>query len=185
MRKHTHTHKQQIWVQKNFNWYSIKVKVNVWNMKCVNFPLCRNIHISLSVFSLRLSCYRTAAVVLRLQRLTFPFLWCFQPTVFWRAKASLCVYQEDYNLLCSWKQKKDLAAPIICSLFLTIKAWRNKYPKTAGWWYTVPFPVSSRCPLPTNRPHSASVPTAPTQKTVYCHNAAGENIPPLMGHLFF
>lgn len=149
------------------------VKVNVWNKKCVNFPLCRHTPISPSLFSLKLSCYWTAAVVLTLQRLTSPFLWCFQPTVFWRAKASLCVYPEDYNLLRSWKQKKDLAAPIICSLFLTIKAWRNKYPKTAGWWYTAPFPVTSRCLLPTNRPHSASVPTAPTQKTVYCHNAAG------------
>lgn len=50
------------------------------------------------------------------------FLFCNVAKLFWRAMVSLCVYPEDYNLLSSWKQKKDLATPIICSLFLTIKA---------------------------------------------------------------
>lgn len=86
-------------------------------------------------------------------RKSWSFLFCNVAKLFWRAMVSLCVYPEDYNLLSSWKQKKDLATPIICSLFLTIKAWRKKYPKTAGWWCTVSFPVTSRCLLPTNHPH--------------------------------
>lgn len=88
-------------------------------MKCVNFPLCGYAHIfTFSTFSE--CCYCTSTGVLRVQDLTL--LFCDDSSLFWRAKAALCVYPEDYNLLCSWKQKKDLATPIICSLFLTIKA---------------------------------------------------------------
>lgn len=144
---------------------------NVRIFHCVGMQICH-----FQYFLLRLSCYLwTSALVTRLPRVTSVLLWCFQPILKTRAKASLCVYPKDYNLLCCWKQKKDLATPIIFLLFLTIKAWRNKYSNRRVVVHSV-FSSNQQVPSSHKPPHSTPVPDAPTQKTVYCHNAAGEKI---------
>lgn len=74
------------------------------NVKCVNFPLCR-LHSQGSHYEFIMSVDGHSSR-LRLQPLTF--------SVSLFLKASLCVYPEDYNLLRSWKQKKDLA----CTYYL-------------------------------------------------------------------
>lgn len=138
------------------------------SMKCVSFPLCN--------FSEVIALVHICKADLSFSMMSL-------------AMVSLCVYPEDYNLLSSWKQKKDFSTPIICSLFLTIKAWRNKYPKTAGCWCTVSFPVTSRCLFPTNHPHfSRSTPSTLPQrkrKRFIVIMQWGENIPLLMAHLLF
>lgn len=102
----------------------------------VNFPLCRHPHTSLAeVYDFWYRIFTVAKVVMLLGVCcsyvgykNWPLLFSNVFSPCWRAKASHSVYPEDYILLHSWKQKKDLATPIICSLLLTIKTWRNKYP---------------------------------------------------------
>lgn len=65
-------------------------------------------------FMLLVDCCRSVKVT----RLTSPLLWWFQSVFTYRIT----------TFSTAGSKRKVLAAPIICSLFLTIKAWRNKYP---------------------------------------------------------
>lgn len=64
----------------------------------------------------------------------------------------LCLSQGLQPLLAARSDRKFTLYLLFCTLFLTIKAPRNKYPETLGCRNARSFPVTGRCLLPTTPP---------------------------------
>lgn len=68
----------------------------------------------------------------------------------------LCLSQGLQPLLAAGSDRKFTLYLLFCTLFLNIKAPRNKYPKTAGCRNAASLPVTGRCLLPTTPPSPAT-----------------------------